>query len=127
MKISSPLINRFLSLTSSLLLLLFSLSGIMDFIHGEVYFLSVLSGFASVLYFVAAVLLIFDFLNLEIAIVKKRAWIPFFFIGFAIKISPFVFIMVYTFLKSIYDFCRLGGKFYSGKNPVKSNHAKRSS
>lgn len=112
MRISSPLINRFLSLTSSLLLLLFSLSGIMDFVHSEVHFLSVLSGFASCLYFVAAVLLIFDFLNLEMAIVKKRVWIPFFFIGFAIKISPFVFIMVYTFLKSIYDFCRLGGKFY---------------
>ena len=112
MKISSPLINRFLSLTSSLLLLLFSLSGIMDFIHGRIDFLSVLSGFASVLYFVAAILLILDFLNLEMAIVKKRVWIPFFFIGFAIKISPFVFIMVFSFLRSIYDFCRLGGKFY---------------
>lgn len=112
MKISSPLINRFLSLTSSLLLLLFSLSGIMDFIHGKVHFLSVLSGFASCLYFVAAILLILDFLNLEMAIVKKRVWIPFFFIGFAIKISPFVFIMVFSFLRSIYDFCRYGGKFY---------------
>lgn len=110
MKISSPLINRFLSLTSSLLLLLFSLSGIMDFIHGKVHF--VLSGFASVLYFVAAILLILDFLNLEMAIVKKRVWIPFFFIGFAIKISPYVYIFVFAILKTIYDFCRYGGKFY---------------
>jgi len=112
MKISSPLINRFLSLTSSLLLLLFSLSGIMDFIHGKVHFLSVLSSFASVLYFVATILLILDFLNLEMAIVKKRVWIPFFFIGFAIKIFPYVYIFAFAILKTIYDFCRLGGKFY---------------
>lgn len=112
MRISSPLINRFLSLTSSLLLLLFALSGIMDFIHGRIDFLSVLSGFASVLYFVAAILLIFDFLNLEMAIVKKRVWIPFFFIAFAIKIFPYVYIFVFAILKTIYDFCRYGGKFY---------------
>ena len=112
MKVSSPSINHFLSLTSSLLLLLFSLSGIMDFIHDKIHFLSILSGFATVLYFVAAILLIFDFLNLEMAIVKKRVWILFFFIGFAIKIAPFVFIMAYSFLTSIYDFIHHGGAFY---------------
>ena len=109
----NKIINRFLSLISSLLLFLFSISGIMDFVHVDlVTEYSVLCCFVSILYLVAAVLLLLDFCDLKMVLVKKRIWIPVVFVGLAMRIFPFVLVVVISFFRSLYDFCLSGGSFY---------------
>lgn len=85
----------------------------MDFVHeNRVTEYSVLCCFVSILYLVAAVLLVLDFFNLKMVLVKKRMWIPLVFVGIALRIFPFVLVMVITFFSSLYDFCLRGGSFY---------------
>lgn len=86
-------VDRLMSLATSILLLLYSLrylANLFDF--NDMPLLIIWISFSGVLYFIASILLIFDFLSINILWVKKKVWLPLYLIGFAPKIIMFIFL-----------------------------------
>ena len=86
-------VDRLMSLATSLLLLLYSLrylANLFDF--NDMPLLIIWISFSGVLYFIASILLIFDFLSINILWVKKKVWLPLYLSGFAPKIIMFIFL-----------------------------------
>lgn len=86
--------NRLLSLLVSLLLLLFSLRYITGFYYLEQISVEAVFFFISgVLYFIASIFLMLEFLNKKVTCVKKHIWLLLYLTGFIPKFIAFLFQM----------------------------------
>lgn len=80
-------VNRLLSITTSIALLLAGLRGIFVFTHlNEIDICCIFDFAASILYLLAAVLLLLDHFDVKTEFIDKRVWMLFFLVGFAVKI-----------------------------------------
>ena len=94
MKNKTSLGNRLLSLGVSLPLLLFSLRYITGFYYLEQISIdAVFISFSGVLYFVASIFLMLEFLDKKVTCVKKHIWLLLYLIGFVPKFIVFLFQM----------------------------------
>ncbi len=96
-KNSNYLINQFVTLLASFLLFLFSLSYIVPFFYSEnsefTELVIFISGFP---YMAASILLLLEFFNVRIIIIKKQIWIPVFLVGFVPKTIYFILAICLT-------------------------------
>ena len=88
-------LNRFLSLVASVLLFLYALRYLAPlFDDRNISLVAFLYSFSSILYFGAAILLMLDFLNIQILWVKKKVWLPLYLIGLSPKVLVFVLLCI---------------------------------
>lgn len=92
---TDKILNRLLSLVASVLLFLFALRYLAPlFDDRNITLITFLYSFSSMLYFGAAILLMLDFMNIQILWVKKKVWLPLYLIGLSPKVIVFVLLCV---------------------------------
>jgi hypothetical protein len=91
------LINHFITLMTSALLFLFSLSYIVPFFYSKnTEFSGIVIFISGVLYMAASILLLLEFFNVRITIIRNKIWIPIFLVGFLPKIIYFILAIFLT-------------------------------